>query len=893
MSSFKQLSIITLLVVILYPVTLSAAWFEMHNLGLGDSNRSGSNNTRFTDMPDSPFILITDDKYILTYDVKTSKLRDGRLFDHDFNIRTVIPNPDGGWDLIYASYQGFSTGLFGKLYIDPHGEFGDDISLDRTYQGYLYPVGIPDKHEIWYFTDKILHLDTITLKWTKYAYPQGWDNDFTNLQSFMLKDSKKIFLISQGKTIQDYQAIIFDFDSASGRIKQADKGFFAGIKDMQIWNYDPNYYLVLKDGELWKYNPESNEAASLMHGFVYKSSNMLQDATGRYIYVYGENDDINVIDIIDRTVTSHQLSLQEGDKLYYTQSILKIGENKLLTYLARGWDQTICIINLEDFSVRYFDNLPPISILSSFYRFKDNMLISFNGASIMTMNLDTEEIMTSISLDSHSMYWSAMQGDPYPTLIPERSTMYFKKLGPLGQLELFRGGEGDHLGEVIMYPGTNTAFIEANTQAYEHIFREYNFDDNTLEDIVLDGKATMFEPDPVNKQIITLNSPEQGKGLVQFIKPHGKVRAWVPENMEELLASEYLLDAKNNIYWAIYHDIDSNSEPVNWFFFKLSTSNYELMDSFILPSSEITYPNKIKCDYSGKYLYFINYSGSIEDISDRYLVILDTEKKEVVKKITIQTNADSTNYFIAVPGIVPIPGHDKVFVWNHYGAWCIDTNNWNVIYGEVKDDPQNDYFRSSNIDGYWDEERQCVVVVDLTFSPDHKKRIVEVDLDTGNVLREIELPEENFIRVFCSGDKQNIYFLSWDKARYYICNLTNSWKKPAKIMTETNLLQYTKGDSCRFSIKIRNEEESQKARIYIWLCIPGRGYLFFNGSNFVPEIVGIPVTLPSQLIDYKIVIANFVIPEIMPKGLYNFNAMCLNEDFQFGPMGTWNFFVGD
>ena len=80
--------------------------------------------------------------------------------------------------------------------------------------------------------------------------------------------------------------------------------------------------------------------------------------------------------------------------------------------------------------------------------------------------------------------------------------------------------------------------------------------------------------------------------------------------------------------------------------------------------------------------------------------------------------------------------------------------------------------------------------------------------------------------------------------------------------------------------------------MFAWLCLPGQGVLFFNGLGWSPDVIGIPLTLPAD-IDLTADILNYEIPPIMPKGFYNFNAIFMNENYQFGPMGTWNFYIGE
>ncbi|MBU1626804.1 hypothetical protein KKB18_05480, partial [bacterium] len=67
---------------------------------------------------------------------------------------------------------------------------------------------------------------------------------------------------------------------------------------------------------------------------------------------------------------------------------------------------------------------------------------------------------------------------------------------------------------------------------------------------------------------------------------------------------------------------------------------------------------------------------------------------------------------------------------------------------------------------------------------------------------------------------------------------------------------------------------------------------FFGAMGLTLNIAGIPLTLPANM-DVTGDILSFTMPEGVPEGFYNFNAVFLNDMGDRGPIGTWNFYVKD
>ena len=94
-------------------------------------------------------------------------------------------------------------------------------------------------------------------------------------------------------------------------------------------------------------------------------------------------------------------------------------------------------------------------------------------------------------------------------------------------------------------------------------------------------------------------------------------------------------------------------------------------------------------------------------------------------------------------------------------------------------------------------------------------------------------------------------------------------------------------------VDIKNGKDRNNVRAYVWLCLPHGENLYFDGTSWTSQVTGIPFIIPPNLEREDVVLANFTIPPIMPEGFYNFNAQFVEEHGDRGPMGTWNFYVGD
>ena len=136
-------------------------------------------------------------------------------------------------------------------------------------------------------------------------------------------------------------------------------------------------------------------------------------------------------------------------------------------------------------------------------------------------------------------------------------------------------------------------------------------------------------------------------------------------------------------------------------------------------------------------------------------------------------------------------------------------------------------------------------------------------------------------------------YLDGFDASINILHLYPEWEEPCKVFPSTNFVQFGDGDDAKFRVNIKNEYDyNQYAALYIWLVTPQDLMFFFDGFGLTPEIFGIPLDIPANT-DISADILTFTMPEGVPEGYYNINAVFIDEDFNRGPVGTWNFYVKD
>jgi len=864
--------------------TLSAGWIEDINYGLGNlCFNFGGHGGNYINLQGSSFIAYILSDSIIIFDIDSMRFRDGITLSYSVsqNKGFAIPTKSG-WYIYYSYNVSQSTSNNSKIHIEKDGHFGENKPLEGKALSSSSFIGDPDRSQVWFFDEKILLFDAIKDSWTEYDYPKNWDSDFKGLTIFSVLARNSVIGISYGNTMQDYQAFVLDVETYQSKIIQADKGFFQNVDDIVEWKNHAGKFLILKEDEIYSYDSGAGIIELLMNEVEILSDLSMQNETGQYLYDL-DSRAINVIDLLNKTVKTHELLLNDNFSILSSGS-LDSKRNKIITFIGVGIyrdKSEFMIIDLDDFSLNYFENKHEISQNS--YFLEDEKLLFTSYPYFYFANVDSGEFYNSPSIFYDTISWNIIDDLNKPILIDNSMGDDFIRLHPDNNREMNNMGVVPEL--VCQFPDCKDAIIgeliwvETGTSTYTYYnYKKYNFDDKSIKTIHIPFECHEFFTDSNNNQIIGTAFTSY-YNLVEFIAPDNFVTTWFAPEELNLDFYKKVFDHENSILWVLFENLDNG----DYHFYKLSSKEKSLLDSFTLEGETFKEIRNIVTDPEDKFLYFIDETN---ENTARELIVLDINDRIIKKRVTLQEGVQNgITTIIVIPGIIPVSEKDRLFIWDNYGAWSIDTNSWEILYGELVDTPQN-IESSTVIQGVYLENENQVLVVD------RGKRVLYVDLDAGNVIKEIPL-SMYFSKLHITKEKDKILFLDSNNSIIHTLFLDPAWEKPATITPRTNYIQLGEGDNAKFSINIKNEYDfSQDVTAYIWLYAPIGVKLYFNGYGMTTDVDGIPLTLPANL-DITGDILTFTMPAGVPEGFYNFNAVLINENGDRGPVGTWNFYVKD
>jgi hypothetical protein len=897
MFSAKFKIFLTLTLFTLFFSTLNAGWMEQDKFGVGNSYGS-----TFHIVPNSKYIVVGGmnswvgsskfDKLgnkFLIYDISTGRCRGTKISDSELWNPAIIQNPVSGWDIYFNS-----NNKFGMINITPDGLFGEISWLPLTYEGNIQSVGVSSRGEAWFASNKIYCFKPEG--WTILDYPAGWDPDFGSLKLFVTDDQKFIFFLSNGNTIGNLQGVFYNLEKGVfSSVLLPDNTQFAAIIDVQEWKGHENQYLILNQESLWVYNSVTESLDSIIEGFQTSSNKIIQSADGNKLFLiqyknfFNPKKDLLVLNMVDKSIETHTFEFDKnwGFSLSSSSNLpfVDTENNRIIAIICDQFTLSTThesfkpvLIDLNDFTLQYIPGVFFLNLSSFTYNRKLQRIMALGTyvANIVFTDLSTGGQQQSITLSYKADSWSVKDKSDSPDLIGNSWGYEFTRLLPVKRQEII-DTQSRVLG-VCQYFDGERVFVNE-----EAGYKEYLLADGSSEDITLPHKIDITYSHPSRDLIIGI-----GDNTVHFIKPHGVIRTYVPDE-ENVSMKKYLFDPDNEAVWLIYQ----NKDTKEWIFDNISSLTYEKTDSFTLPESTFSNILDLTYDPLQRYLYLIN-----EVVYSRELVILDLQIKDVVKRITLQENAvPPKSYKIVFPCLVPVPSEDKLFLWDHYNSWCINTENLELVYGSSVDSPGSFYLNGIPIQGTWDEERQLAVVVDKGYNPMNpmdRPRVLRINIDTGEVKDNITFKDYETTDLFFPKDKNKVNLLNRNEATLYTVYIDTPWESPGEIYPSTNYIQLGSGDKAKFTVNVKNPlDVEQKATAFIWLYVPGvDAPFFFDGTSLTATPEGIPLTLPANL-DVTADILTFTMPAGVPEGFYNFNAIFINERNNPGPMGTWNFYVKD
>jgi len=884
-------------------------WFETRCIQVGNSGFSLKTNQQsyFYRIPNSHFILYStvNGWSITLFDMQKGKFRDNIVRNKDMLNPVVIEDLNSGWN-IYFSY-GF--GKLGKLYLNSRGEFGQEVLMENTYDAgsSIELVGINNRREIWFIGNKIHRYKLSNANWEEFIYPDEWDSNFKSLEIFLTENEDFLFIYSKSNTTAYYQLVLLNLLTGETKsVTPPEENFFKSIKDIKKWNEHEGSFLILKKDSLSSYNILTGDIENhitINSDVSGTCSQILQNNTGKLVYFFNNylgivkdfGKDFFIHNIEDNSFTQQTYAFDDYWNFSLNCLFLDNTNNRILTTILHNptFDPTPTsepaalkpvFIDLNDYSVSVMDVSIGEFIDNDYFPSESLLVTSLTSKStIELVNFNKEESITSIKLGYCAEFWSVTKDlEIFSNSVGSEFCVFDSNYR-----NEFRttGYPSAYVPQAIsLFPDAKSALIVMPGQVNDpNKYLLFFLDANYSNEINLSFYPGSFILDNSNNQVI---SAHYYFSKFDFIKQNGQVYEW-----SSSISGNFNIfhDEDNNYLW-----VSCLNDEQEIHFFKISTITYEEESKFIItPDSEITGILRQKIHPSQNYMYLIVNDNSF----NRKFLVLDIIKQQIVKSILLQDNVSSKS--TVIPGIVLIPEKKVIFLWDHYGGWYIDSESFEILYGEVLSNPPAESDGSIHVDGFWDPDKDRIVIADLSYESlsmeqdDTPKRILEIDLNNGFILKEIKLPDDYITSMFFPVNKKSIKFFSPLKSRTYTLHLNPNWDTPATITPSTNYIQFGEGDEAKFSVNIKNEYEfSQDVTAYMWLYAPDGTMLFFDGSSLTTNISGIPLTLPANL-DITGDILTFTMPAGVPEGFYNFNAFFVNERFDRGPVGTWNFYVKD
>jgi hypothetical protein len=913
MSLIRQIFILTFILIVISS-TLDASWLEYENLSLS-SQGQGFPGPGFFKIPDTSFYIYgfklgqtsypsTLNDNMIVFDSDSMIFRDFHTGDISLLAPIIFFDKNYGWNIYYIFFNDVRDIKLGKLHMQEDGKFGNMTTFPYTLNGpWIASVYVVSKDEAWFATDKLYRLKKDSEEWTSFDFPEDWDNDFIRSNIILSEDQKTLSIYSVITSNSNTQLAFFDLDNDKfNTMIKLDIDRY--IIDIQQWKGHDNQFLILTQNSLWTYDSTANKAELCIDGF-FATGKIFQSETGQEIYIfslstspYFSATDFYVMNPETKTIEKDVTPLESNWGFSAGNQNLPyfdIENNRIITLIdtvngtVYHGKIKIGYIDLNDFSFHYFlDGAEFLNITRFCYDNEKNILLSgmsgtnYNlGSKIVKINLETGEKDSTINLSFRYDSWSTMKGSDSPTLIGNSRGWEFVNLLPNNRRQIVN--TSSNVSSVSLYKDGLRALVSEEAGLFEYLLS-----DGSSENIQLPYIIKTFYTNPVSNDIIGI-----GNNIVSLIRPHGQARFWNCENGNADFKTHYF-DPDNELVWMIFQDKNTNE----WLFYKISSATGDELDFFSLPFNTFSMILNFMPDPLQKYLYFIDDN---KNLKKRDLVIIDTINKAVAKRYTIQNNvAYNSNNTTVFPGIIPVTEKNRLFLWDHYGSWCFDYDNMNLIYGTLKSNPvASDLNSAPTINGYWDEKKEKVVIVDRSYSVANftdRPLLAMIDIDTGIITADTtNIPNSSEVSApFFPKDHDKIYFLNPSKSSVYTLYLDPAWDTPVQIKLSTNYIEFIEGDKAKFTINVKNPYDfEQKATAYIWLYAPDVDTpFFFDGSSLTTEAKGITLTLPANL-DVTGDILSFTMPAGLPEGFYNFNAVFINEHGDRGPIGTWNFYVKD
>jgi hypothetical protein len=859
------------------------------NIHGGDDGCCGFGS--ITKLPDSNFVLIAlrgkqDEGQLHVFDAEKLQYLGSLSGSYIYYLENAILKVEDGWDVYMIGVnitKPDSKDLI-KIHISSNGEIQTMKRITEWTDSNQYPkiISHPTRNQIFLFTTKIYRYIPGSNSFENFSYPDGWSENQPISNLFVL-EGENIVILRSNQSGSVWNLAWWDINSCSGQII----GQNINLLEVNPWGSEINKYLCNVNDKIMIFDSSDKSFTNYIENLPPHDSSLPIDDSGKYLYGLQKNNEngpsLLKIDLDNKSYETKPIEYDSQNYLFTGYRWFKIpGKNLILTELDHKeiTYNTRCpsLLDLDTNKIKLI-NEPGVlddTYQNIYFPEFERVILNNPEDSLAVLDLTTESFLESCSFGSKYDHFKKTKS--FIGTVSEKGR-YFSKLdleigkreiSDIGYFFLDWGVYPDLKDFLITYQNPNFIDPTSLKNNLEYIY-EYDFENKRImcSDIPpVERYPFYYFSDFINTQILVVHyvSP----GMFYFIKDYNDYEEWVFPYPDMIISHDFdfLLDEENGYFWIAYTD-DNNSFSG---LIKLNTID-KTYDDYRLSS--------IKGSLG---IWNIYNNGEYILSKTANFCIIDPVNDE----IKFQTLIYSASGKKATPAIVPVPEKDRIFLWDGKMVWQIDVKNMELISGEVYQNPNQDQTNGS-MSGYYNKEMNELIFYDSADS----KSVLRVDADTGKIIEQIPIIfNRNYKCVF---DTKNMvfHFLKPDTGKITSLRLLDSWDSAPTIKPQGQFVEYRPGDNFKLILDIANPADVlQDVTAYIWFWLPTGQYIFFGPNGLTTEVVGIPITLPANL-DTSVSIDLFTVPQGMPAGFYNLNAVFFNNRTAVrGPMGTYNFIAG-
>jgi hypothetical protein len=832
-----------------------------------------------TYLPNSNFVIDIDVTNVTTtkpagevavVDIKKARFL-GHFTDPDIKDQNVaVLTVENGWDVYLYTTDSYLS----KIHVDNTGDLSELKKLVQWQTSNM--ISFQKKNKIYAFTNRIYEYNPETNEVKSYRLPEDFPIDKTAVGIHFLSEIDSVIFSDSSYSV----SYILDLNTLSS-VKLEET---YSIKSIKPWMGHGNKYLCLISSDtmyISSFDPVTQKFEVLFKEIPILTQNLALDDNGKYIYamVDGANDlfkfdtENKSYEFIDFGYDeTYIISLDRWfyipgkDKILTGANVSRWGPGSYRTAIIDITNKNIELLDIPDLWYKV-EKITPTPI----YFAELNRIVSNEG--LRTLNIidvDTDKPIDTLkfngnSLSSLKLSMGNMGIFTEPYFIMLDPTISWRKFYQWGNWIRNWTYYPDGHGIVYAKQKENIITMEINIFDYNPQNGQTRMFDIPTS-VQTNSYSYYLFSNPSNINVIALPDDSSKLYLIEDFNRYDTIANPHPD----ISISNRFFDEKSGYLWLF--SIDDSSGIISYFKFNSIDGSF----------TDLTYT-----DFTGSFVdnIFLNDTGKFFlRFGDCNLYAINPDTGKTIFKTLIFSAGDM---FTESPALALSPDYHYIYLWDGSKAWKIDTSTWKIVYGEVNNDPiQN----MGDCKGIYDSNRDEFIVFDTIKT----NTVMIIDPETGSVKQSqiiVTNPSQYLINPILDLENRSIYFIdNYHEAKLATVRLDDTWDNAPTIKPQGQFVEYRPGDTFKLTLDIANPVDTpQDATAYIWFWLPTGQYVFFGPNGLTTDVVGIPLTLPVSL-DTSISIDLFTVPQGMPSGFYNLNAVFFNNRTAVrGPMGTYNF----